>query len=138
MTRDHLFDPELALFEGTDEEASTVGFDKPRASRYSGETTSTGGRSKHTSMDLAGSVFLIASNGRLLSLPIPSESSHDPLNWDKSRRVFIWALLLVYSTIPMFLIQTPGNLFQAFLAEFDGEVCRPMRAASLSSPPDAP
>lgn len=124
---DSIVDPEAARsIEGAseeEEEAATVDdFDKIRASGYSGETNSTGGRSKHQSMDLAGSVFLIASNGRLLSLPIPSASPHDPLNWATSRRVFIWALLLVYSAVPMFLIQTPGNLFEAFLAEFDGEV----------------
>lgn len=124
MTDDALLERELALFEGMeDEEASTIGLDKPGHSGYSGETTSTGGRSKHMSMDLAGSVFLIASNGRMLSLPIPSESPYDPLDWTQSRRVFIWTLLLIYSIIAMFLIQTPGNLFQALLAEFDGEVC---------------
>lgn len=117
-------DDELRLFEGTDEEelASESSLEKPGASSFGGETTSTGGRSKHMSMDLAGSVFLIASDGRLLSLPIPSESPHDPLNWSRSRRVFIWMLLLFYSTIAMFLIQTPGNLFHAFLADFDGDV----------------
>lgn len=129
MATDSITDRERALFELTDEEeaATTIDYEKPGASDYSGETTSTGGRSKHVSMDLAGSVFLIASNGRLLSLPIPSESAYDPLNWTRSRRVFIWTLLLLFSTISMFLIQTPGNLFQALLNDFDGEVCVTIR-----------
>lgn len=73
---------------------------------------------KHMSMDLAGSVFLIASDGRVLSLPVPSESPDDPLTWSRSRRVFILAILVLYSAACMFLIQTPGTLFKAFLADF--------------------
>lgn len=121
---DKLLKREVALFEGDDdiEAASTIDFEKPGAVSYNGEKSSTGVRSKHTSMDLAGSVFLIASNGRLLSLPIPSESPSDPLNWPRSRRIFIWTLLMTYSTIAMFLVQTPGNLFAALLADFDKEV----------------
>lgn len=119
---DKLLDRELALFEGIDD-LEEARYDKLGTSTtHSGETTSTGGRSKHMSMDLAGSVFLISSDGRLLDLPVPSESPHDPLNWVTARRVLIWTLLSLYSIIAMFLIQTPGNLFLAFINEFDGQV----------------
>lgn len=114
---------ERALYEGEDE-FNDIDLDKNKnfdvESR--GETTSTGGWSKHTSMDLAGSVFLIASNGRLLSLPIASESPNDPLSWDRSRRIFIFMILLIYSAIALFLIQTPGVLFKAFALSYDDEV----------------
>lgn len=86
------------------------------------ETTSST-RSKRESMDIAGSVFLIASDGRLLSLPIPSESPSDPLNFERRRRLFIYATLLIHSAICMFSIQSPGNLYKAFLHTFTEEVC---------------
>ncbi|KAF3763350.1 hypothetical protein M406DRAFT_340946 [Cryphonectria parasitica EP155] len=70
-------------------------------------------------MDLAGSVFLIASNGRMLSLPIASESPNDPLSWAKRRRIFIVVILLLHSALSMFLIETPGNLYKAFAKDFD-------------------
>lgn len=114
---------ERALYEGEDE-FNDIDLDKNKDfdAESQGETTSTGGRSKHTSMDLAGSVFLIASNGRLLSLPIASESPNDPLSWDRSRRIFIFVILLIYSAIALFLIQTPGLLFKAFALSYDDEV----------------
>lgn len=87
-----------------------------------GETTSTGGRSKYMSMDFAGSVFLITSQGRMLNLPIPSESPLDPLNWILARRLLVFTILLAYAVVALFLIQTPGNLYKAFLREFDGAV----------------
>lgn len=85
------------------------------------ETTSST-RSKRESMDIAGSVFLIASDGRLLSLPIPSESPSDPLNFERRRRLFIYAILLLHSATCMFSIQSPGNLYKAFLHTFTKEV----------------
>lgn len=87
-----------------------------------GATASSSGRSKHMSMELAGSVFLIASDGRVLNLPIPSESPDDPLTWSQSRRKFIISILVLYAGLAMFLIQTPGTLYKAFLAQFSKEV----------------
>lgn len=85
------------------------------------ETTSST-RSKRESMDIAGSVFLIASDGRLLSLPIPSESPSDPLNFERRRRIFIYVILLLHSATCMFSIQSPGNLYKAFLHTFTKDV----------------
>lgn len=88
-----------------------------------GATTTTGGTSKQPPTSLgSGSVFLIASDGKMLSLPIPSESPDDPLSWGKKRRVFIFALLVLYSCVPLFLLQTPGNLVLGFMASFDEAV----------------
>lgn len=112
---------ERELYEGEDELKDMELADDVES--QCGTTTFTrGGRSKHMSMDLAGSVFLIASDGRVLSLPIPSESPDDPLTWSRSRRMFILAILVFYSAMSMFLIQAPGTLFKAFLADFTKEV----------------
>jgi len=43
-------------------------------------------RSQRDSRNFSGSVFLISSDGRMLSLPIPTSSSRDPLNWSKMKR----------------------------------------------------
>lgn len=111
---------ERALYEGGGEDGIEEMNDVDLESR--GETTSTGGRSKHMSMDLAGSVFMIASDGRVLSLPIPSESFNDPLNWTRSRRILVIAIQVLYGTTALFLIQTPGNLFQALALEYTEKV----------------
>lgn len=108
---------ERALYEG-ENELEDVQLDKESL----GETTSTGGRSKHQSMDFSGSVFLIASNGHVLSLPIPSESQNDPLNWVKTRRLLIFTILLLYGAVALFAIQTPGVLYTAFVSSFKKEV----------------
>lgn len=108
---------ERILYEGENE------FDDIQIDKASlGETTSTGGRSKHQSMDFSGSVFLIASNGHVLSLPIPSESPNDPLNWTKTRRSLIGIILLLYGSITLFTVQTPGVLYTAFITSFKKEV----------------
>lgn len=110
---------ERFLYEGEDE-LESVHFDDKESL---GETTTTGGRSKHRSMDLSGSVFLIASNGHVLNLPIPSESPDDPLNWANTRRLLIFAILVSYGAVSLFLIQTPGNLYSAFVSDFKEAVC---------------
>lgn len=108
---------ERILYEG-DDEMEDVELDE-KSQKSLGETTSTGGRSRHLSTDFSGSVFLIASNGQMLSLPIPSESPVDPLGWVVKRRMFILFILTLYGILSLFLIQTPGNLQTAFLAEFE-------------------
>lgn len=85
-------------------------------------TSSTGGRSKYMSMDFAGSVYLISSDGRMLSLPIPSDSPDDPLTWSLARRLLIFTILTVFSALSMFLIQMPGSLYTAFSKDFTEEV----------------
>lgn len=110
---------EKALYEG-EGAADPMETDDDDLSK--GETTSTGGRSKYMSMDFAGSVFLITSEGRMLNLPIPSESPLDPLNWVLARRMLVLAILNAFLIVALFLIQTPANLRAAFLLEFDQEV----------------
>lgn len=117
---------ERMLYEGEDELRDVDLFDDGATGRTDveskGETTSTGGRSKHMSMDLAGSVFMIAADGRVLSLPIPSESSDDPLNWGFWRRLLILTIMGCFAAIASYTIQTPGNLFPALMREFTAKV----------------
>ncbi|KAI3396085.1 hypothetical protein diail_502 [Diaporthe ilicicola] len=126
-------DTERALF---DAESAIDSINKESIADYpsQAETTSST-RSKRASMDIAGSVFLIASDGRLLSLPIPSESPSDPLNFERSRRLFIYLILLVHSSICMFSIQSPGNLYKAFLHAFTKEEMVPFSVETLSGSP---
>lgn len=110
---------ERALF---DWESTVDSINKESIADPSQAETTSSTRSKRQSMDIAGSVFLIASDGRLLSLPIPSDSPSDPLNFEKKRRLFIYFTLLIHSAICMFSIQSPGNLYKAFLHTFTKEV----------------
>ncbi|KAJ4419494.1 hypothetical protein N0V82_004939 [Gnomoniopsis sp. IMI 355080] len=121
---------ERALYEGENEHED-VQLDKESL----GETTSTGGRSKHQSMDFSGSVFLIASNGHVLSLPIPSESPNDPLNWVKTRRILIFTILLLQGSVAMFTIQTPGILYAAFMSNFTEKDMEPFTVNTLAASP---
>ncbi|KAK2608154.1 hypothetical protein N8I77_006782 [Diaporthe amygdali] len=123
---------ERALF---DWESSVDSINKESIADPSQAETTTSTRSKRESMDIAGSVFLIASDGRLLSLPIPSESPSDPLNFERSRRLFIYATLLIHSSICMFAIQSPGNLYKAFLHTFTKEEMAPFSVETLSGSP---
>ncbi|KAF2470825.1 MFS general substrate transporter [Lindgomyces ingoldianus] len=43
-------------------------------------------RLRPNSFELSGSVFLIAGDGKIVKLPIPSENPHDPLNWSWRKR----------------------------------------------------
>lgn len=112
---------ERILYDG-DTELEDVQLDQDSL----GETTSTGGRSKHQSMDFSGSVFLIASNGHVLSLPIPSESPDDPLNWVKTRRALVFVILLLYGSVALFTVQAPGVLYTSLIQEFSTAVCHLM------------
>ena len=51
-----------------------------QASQFS--SLSMNDRQKHDSFTLSGSVVLITADGRTVSLPLPSQSPYDPLNWN--------------------------------------------------------
>ena len=73
-------------------------------------------------MDLAGSVYLISSDGKLLNLPIPSKSPWDPLNWSRTKRAGVVATEVYFSVIALVSVQVPGPMFNAFLEEFSEQV----------------
>ena len=93
-----------------------------RISRDTAENTSSLVASKHRSMDLAGSVYLISSDGKLLKLPIPSTSPWDPLNWSLTKRAGVVATVVYFSVIALLSVQVPGPMFNAFLKEFSEKV----------------
>lgn len=69
-----------------------------------------------------GSVFLVAEDGTLLSLPIPSNSPDDPLSWSLRKRCVALAILVTFGIFSMAIQQLPGLLFVAFEREFGKEV----------------
>jgi len=80
-------------------------------------------QSKHASWDLASSVFLITSDGRTLSLPIPSKSHRDPLNWSKRKRAGALFSLMLFSVIGLTMVQGPSLMYEPLWAEFGDQVC---------------
>ena len=78
---------------------------------------------KHASCELPGSVFLITSDGDQLSLPIPSKSPRDPLNWGTMKRARAFISIFLLAIIGMFLVQGPSLMFVPLTMEFSSEVC---------------
>ncbi|EGY14342.1 uncharacterized protein VDAG_05506 [Verticillium dahliae VdLs.17] len=71
--------------------------------------------------ELPGTVFLISAAGKVLKLPIPSESTRDPLNWTPARRVAVFSALMFYTAVCFFENKLPAALMGAFHHEFDPE-----------------
>ncbi|KAH7141102.1 major facilitator superfamily domain-containing protein [Dactylonectria macrodidyma] len=88
---------------------------------------------KPTPVDISGSVFFISSSGRVLQLPIPSNSARDPLRWSRKKRWGAFMALQFYSVVSSFELITPGFLAQAMNHEFDPETIKPFSVGSLSS-----
>ncbi|KAH6661198.1 major facilitator superfamily domain-containing protein [Truncatella angustata] len=89
--------------------------------------------SKHASLDVPGSVFMISSAGNVLRLPIPSKSPRDPLAWSWARRIAAFCSLEFYSVVASFLVNIPGTLMPAFQSEFGTENTAPFSVAALPS-----
>jgi hypothetical protein len=83
--------------------------------------TSTG-PSKHESCDLSGSVYLITSSGRMLSLPIPARSPRDPLNWSVKKRAFAFAALAFFSVTGLVLVKGASLMYKPLAKEFTAKV----------------
>lgn len=107
-------------------------FDWPSPANMESSTTATTKASKHQSIDMAGSVFLISSAGNVLRLPIPSNSPYDPLAWSWPRRIIAFCCLQLFSVVASFEVNIPGTLMPAFHAEFAKDVCNGSRICSLS------
>jgi hypothetical protein len=103
---------------------------------------------KHASTDLSGSVFLIDSAGKILSLPIPSRSTQDPLNWSTRKKGFaifsltffatvgliqLLGLSLVYSSIAKEYATTVSLLTETALYSIADITCTVLGHSSLSS-----
>lgn len=67
---------------------------------------------------LQGSVFLVAADGSVLNLPIPSRSARDPLNWSARKRAGALIALLFNAIIILVLIQVASVLLKPLAMEF--------------------
>lgn len=84
--------------------------------------TATSTRRKHESYNLSGSIFLITSSGATLNLPVPSESSADPLNWSNWKTTGAIAAVAWYSIVSLTAVQASSMVFHGILVEFDHQV----------------
>ncbi|KAM0331450.1 hypothetical protein ACHAQA_003126 [Verticillium albo-atrum] len=71
--------------------------------------------------ELPGTVFLISAAGEVLKLPIPSESTRDPLNWTWATRIAAFSALIFYSAVCFFENKLPAALMGAFQREFNSD-----------------
>lgn len=79
--------------------------------------------SKHASCDLSGSVYMIASDGRMLSLPIPTRSPRDPLNWSAKKRASALFAVISFAIVGLVQLQGPSLMFNELVKEYTAEVC---------------
>lgn len=84
-------------------------------------------QSKHESYDFSSSVYLITSDGRILDLPIPSTSCHDPLNWSLKRRALASLAIGFFSFVGLVLVLGPNLAVNGLQEDFSSEVMLPRR-----------
>lgn len=78
--------------------------------------------SRRETMDFSGDVFLIASDGSVLNLPVPSNSPRDPLNWSVAKRSRAGLAIVFFSVIGLVLVQGPSLMFKELAKEFGTKV----------------
>jgi hypothetical protein len=78
--------------------------------------------STRSSRDLSGSVYLITSDGRMLSLPIPTKSRRDPLNWSTKKRAGAFTTVIFFAVNGLLLVQAPSLMFHGLREEYGSEV----------------
>ncbi|KAI6378388.1 hypothetical protein MCOR25_002257 [Pyricularia grisea] len=82
-----------------------------------------------------GSVFLVAEDGTLLSLPIPSNSPDDPLSWSLRKRCLALVILVLFGVFSMAIQQFPGIVYLAFEKEFGSEPVGPFNIDHIGTAP---
>lgn len=80
--------------------------------------------SRRDSSNFPGSVFLIAGDGRILQLPMPSNSPRDPLSWSPATRFTTIGVLVFFSFVAMLNVQAASLIYGPLSKEFDDEVLR--------------
>lgn len=80
------------------------------------------GRQKHDSFNLSGSVFLITSDGQIVSLPIPSENPCDPLNWTWKKRALALVLVGTFGYVGLVATQGASVVSSGLAKEFPYKV----------------
>jgi hypothetical protein len=79
-------------------------------------------RNKHDSFNMSGSVFLITSDGKTVSLPIPSESSCDPLNWKWQKRAVALSTVGIFAYSALIVTQGASVVSSGLAKEFSPDV----------------
>ncbi|KAF1955963.1 MFS general substrate transporter [Byssothecium circinans] len=86
-------------------------------------------RKRPESCNLPGTVFLISSDGRVLNLPIPSESPHDPLIWSWKKRLLALFAIAFFNFVGHASILALNTSIIGIYLEFD---VRPFRIDHLT------
>ncbi|PVH67898.1 major facilitator superfamily transporter [Cadophora sp. DSE1049] len=84
-------------------------------------------------MDLSGSVYLVSGDGKIISLPMPSRSPRDPLNWSRRKRVLAFLPVLWYQIVCLVLVQGTSSLYLGVLQEFSSTDMKPFGPGILVS-----
>lgn len=66
-----------------------------------------------------GSVYLITGDGRTLQLPIPSNSTNDPLKWSQVRRSLALAAMSLFTVFGLIAVQGTSLLLEALEKEYN-------------------
>ncbi|PSN74375.1 MFS general substrate transporter [Corynespora cassiicola Philippines] len=90
---------------------------------------------KHESFDLSGSVFLITTNGQTLSLPIPSDSPADPLNWSRRKTGLAMFAVGLYSYAALIPAQAASLLYSGLRKDFSYMDSSPFTVETLVTAP---
>jgi hypothetical protein len=80
-------------------------------------------RGQRESYDLSGTRFLRTNTGKTLKLPIPSDSSADPLNWSLWRTAGAMFAVYLYSVVALTAAQAASVVMGGIQNEFYQEVC---------------
>ncbi|CZR67806.1 uncharacterized protein PAC_17705 [Phialocephala subalpina] len=91
--------------------------------------------SKRDSHEFPGSVYLISSSGQMLSLPIPTSSPRDPLNWSKTRRSAAFISLMLFAVLSFVLVEGASIMFKPLAQEFSPADTKPFSLDTLVSAP---
>ncbi|KAF2646222.1 MFS general substrate transporter [Massarina eburnea CBS 473.64] len=92
-------------------------------------------KSKHESYDLSGSVFLITNDGNILSLPMPSDSKHDPLNWSRWKTLGAMLALGWFSVTALTVVQAASLMMKGINRDFREEDAKPWTVETLVTAP---
>jgi hypothetical protein len=85
-------------------------------------------RRKRESYNLSGSIFLITSSGKILNLPVPSESPADPLNWGRWKTAGAIIAVVWYSVVSLPVVQAASMVYHGILVEFHDRVCEQLES----------
>lgn len=80
-----------------------------------------------------GSVYLITSDGRTLSLPIPSQSPCDPLNWSLWRKCLALGAMSFFTIVGLILAQGTSMFLSDLAVEYATELVSSSRALLMNA-----